>query len=69
MEETMETTVDTEMESTQEDLFDWGEAGQGEEQQEQKGQHTGHQIGRGVPPDLLELLAHQGQQLPHPEAA
>ena len=40
-----------------------------EEQQEQQGQHTGHQIGRGVPHDLLELLAHQGQQLPHPEAA
>ena len=40
-----------------------------EEQQEQQGQYTGHQIGRGVPHDLLELLAYQGQQLPHPEAA
>jgi len=40
-----------------------------EEQQEQQGQHPGHQIGRGVPHDLLEFLAHQGQQLPHPEAA
>lgn len=69
MEETMETTVDTEMESTQEDLFDWGEAGQGEEQQEQNDQSVGQAdggAGQGQPQAESSVDA---QGAPEPEEA
>ena len=69
MEETIETTVDTEMESTQEDLFDWGEAGQGEEQQEQNDQSMSEAdggAGQGQPQAESSVDA---QGAPEPEEA
>ena len=69
MEETMETTVDTGMESTQEDLFDWGETEQGEEQQEQNDQSVSEADGEAGQGQPQAENAVDAQPAPEPEEA